>query len=89
MILLKKPDKQIVLAALHEATEIKFFPSNDSITFQIIEGKIKIQSREEYITLNRGQILTLHKNLTLILTTKEETVFLLTIANGALQKSVN
>lgn len=89
MILLKKPDKQIVLAALHEATEIKFFPSNDSITFQIIEGKIKIQSREEYITLNRGQILTFHKNLTLILTTKEETVFLLTIANGALQKSVN
>jgi hypothetical protein len=37
IILLKNPDQQILLTALHEATEIKFFPSNDSITFQIIE----------------------------------------------------
>jgi hypothetical protein len=89
IILLKNPEKQIMLAALHEATEIKFFPSNDSFTFQIIEGKIQIQSRKEYITLIKGQILTLHKSLTLILTTKEETVFLLTIASALLQGSVN
>jgi hypothetical protein len=50
---------------------------------------MKIQSRKEYITLFKGQILTLHKNLRLILTTLEETVFLLTIANRAFQKSVN
>jgi len=89
IILLKNPEKQVVLAALHEATEIKFFPSNDSITFQIIEGKIRIQSRKEFITLIKGQILTLHKNLRLILTTMEETVFLLTIANGGSPMSIN
>jgi len=40
MILLKSPAKQIVLTALHEGTEIISFQSNDSITFQIIEGKL-------------------------------------------------
>jgi len=34
MILLKTPDKQIVLTALHDGTEIQSFQSNDSITFQ-------------------------------------------------------
>jgi quercetin dioxygenase-like cupin family protein len=85
MILLKSPDKHIVLNALHEGTEIKFHQSNDSITFQIIEGKLKFHIRKESVTLEKGQLLTLQENIKYSLTTKEETVFLLTIANGTLQ----
>ena len=44
MILLKRPDKQIVLTAMHEGTEINSYQSNDSITFQIIEGKLKLHT---------------------------------------------
>ena len=39
MILLKRPDKQIVLAALHEGTEINSFQSSDYLSDN--RGKIK------------------------------------------------
>jgi len=89
MILLKKPDKQIVLAALHEGTEINSFQSNDLITFQIIEGKLKFHTPKESVTLDKGQLLTLHENIKYSLITKEETVFLLTIANKTIKSTIN
>ena len=89
MILLKCQDKQMVLIALHEGTGIKSFQSNDSVTFQIIEGKLKFQTRKESVTLEKDQLLTLHEKIDYILTTNEETVFLLTIANGTLQYAEN
>ena len=89
MILLKSPDKQIVLIALHEGTGIKSFQSNDSVTFQIIEGKLKFHSRKETITLEKGNLLILHEKIKYSLTTEEETVLLLTITNGILQYSEN
>ena len=84
MILLKRPDRQIVLARIHEGTEIKSFQSNDSITFQIIEGKLKFRNKKNSVILDKGQLLTLHENINYKLTTKEETVLLLTIANSTL-----
>lgn len=89
MILLKTPDKQIVLTALHDGTVIQSFQSNDSITVQIIEGKLMFHTRKESVNLDKGQILTLHENIKYSLTSKEETVLLLTIASGVLQLSVN
>jgi len=89
MILLKRPDKQIVLTLLHEGTEINSFQSNDSVTFQIIEGKLMFQARERSVTLDKGQLLTLRENINYCLTTVEDTAFLLTIENGALQRAEN
>ena len=89
VILLKRPDKQIVLTTMHEGTEIKFFPLNDSLSFKIIEGKIKLLTHQETFTLRKGQLLKYHTNNTLILTTIEETVLLLTISNGILLQSAN
>jgi quercetin dioxygenase-like cupin family protein len=86
-ILLKRPDKQVVLTALHKGTEISSFQSNDSITFQIIEGKLKFHTRKRSVILDKGQLLTLHENINYRLISGEDTVFLLTIANGALSKS--
>lgn len=89
MVLLKTPDKQIVLTAMHNGTKIQSFQSNDSITFQIIEGKLIFHTRDDSVILDEGQLLTIHKNIKYSLTTKEETVLLLTIASGALELSKN
>jgi quercetin dioxygenase-like cupin family protein len=81
MILLKRPDKQIMLTAMHEGTEISSFQSNHSVTFQIIEGKLKFHTQKESVILDRGHLLTMHEKIKYRLTSNEETVFLLTIAS--------
>jgi quercetin dioxygenase-like cupin family protein len=89
MILFKSPDKQIVLTALHKGTEIKSFQSSDSISLQIIEGKLKFHTNKESVTLDKGQLLTLHEKIKYSLTSREETVFLLTIAKNIIEKTEN
>ena len=81
LFLIDCPEKQIVLTALHEGTKINSFQSNDLISFQIIEGKLKFNSQKETVTLKKGQLLTLKENIKYTLTSKTETIFLLTIAN--------
>jgi hypothetical protein len=87
MILLKSDNTQIVLTAIHKGTEISSFQSNDSITFQIIEGNLMFHSRKESLSLDKGHLMTLHENVDYSLTTDEETVFLSTIASGVLETS--
>jgi quercetin dioxygenase-like cupin family protein len=87
LILLKNDNTQIVLTAIHEGTEITSFQSNDSITFQIIEGKLMFHSRKESLALDKGHLMTLHENVGYSLTTEEETVFLSTIASSMLETS--
>jgi quercetin dioxygenase-like cupin family protein len=89
LILVKNDNTQIVLTAIHEGTEITSFQSNDSITFQIIEGKLMFHSRKESLALDKGHLMTLHDNVGYSLTTEEETVFLSTIATGVLETSDN
>jgi len=89
LILLKSPEKQIILTAMHAGTEIKSFQSNDSITFEIIEGRLRFHIRKDSITLNKGQLMTLDENIKYRLTTQEETVFLLTISNGTIRVANN
>lgn len=79
MILLKSPKKQIVLTAMHEGTEIKSYQVNDSITFQIIEGKLMFHTRKKTVSLDKGKSLTLRDKTKYNLTSNEETVLLLTI----------
>ena len=81
LVLLKSPEKQIILTAIHEGTEIKSFQSNDSVTFQIIEGKLKFYIRKDAITLNKGQRIKLDEKIKYRLSSQEETVFLLTISD--------
>ena len=89
MVLLKTPNKQIVLTALHEGTEISSFQSNESITFQIIEGKMKFHTWKGSLNIDKGQLLTLCENIKYSLTTQVETVLLLTITTGVVQLSEN
>jgi quercetin dioxygenase-like cupin family protein len=88
-ILLKSPEKQIILTAMHQGTEISSFQSNDSVTLQIIEGKLRFHHRKDTITLYKGQLMTLNDNIKYRLTTEEETVFLLTISNTSTKYTTN
>jgi hypothetical protein len=88
-ILLKSPSKQILLTALHGGTEISSFQSNDSITLQIIEGRLRFHTRKESVTLEKDQMLTLNEKIKYSLTSSEETVFLLTITQSTLCLSNN
>ncbi len=84
IILFKNKDKQILLTALQEGTEINSFQSSNSITFQTIEGELEFHTQHKNVTLSKGQKLTLHENINYSLTNHKETVFLLTIANEAI-----
>lgn len=89
MILLKTPAKQIVLAVLHEGTEIRSFQSNESVTFQIIEGRMRFHTRKGTVNLEKDQMLNLSEKIDYRLTTSEEAVLLLTITSGTVQFSGN
>lgn len=78
-VLLDSPGRQIVLTALHEYTEIDSFQASDSVTFQIVEGKIYLRTRQESACLNKGQVLTLYEHINYNLTALEETILLLTL----------
>jgi hypothetical protein len=83
IILLNRPGKQILLTALHEKTEVNSFQSMDSITLQIIEGKLMFHSSDESVILNKGQLLTLHEHAEYSLISLKETVFLLTVSGSS------
>lgn len=85
-VILNSPGRQIVLTIMHEGTEIDSFQTGDSVTFQIVEGRIRFRTRKESVFLNKGQLLTLHENIKYNLTTREETILLLTLANDNLKQ---
>lgn len=82
LILLKSPSKHIVLAAVHQGTEIESFQSDSSISFQILEGKLGYHILKESVNLKKNESVTLDEHIKYRLTFQEDTVFLLTISNG-------
>jgi len=81
LTLLDVPGRQIVLTAIHEGTEIDSFQTCDSITLQIVEGRILFRTSKEVKFLDEGQALTLFENIKYSFTARAETVVLLTLAN--------
>jgi len=79
LILLNSPGKQVLLTAMHERTEVDYFQTNDSVSFQIIEGELIFNTKGDSLILKKGQLLTLEKKVEYSLTTNAVTVFLLTI----------
>ena len=83
-VLLKSPDRQIVLTALRAGTEIESYQSDHSVTFFVIEGKIKIHTRNGSMTLDQGKLLIIEQKIKYSLITGEDTVLLLTIVKDGL-----
>lgn len=80
-ILLHTPRKQIVLTSLYKGVEVYSFQSKDSVTFQIIEGLLRISAGGRCETLYRGQSLVLYEKIEYILKGLENTMFLITISD--------
>jgi argininosuccinate synthase len=81
IVLLRAPTKKIVLAILHENTEIQSSQVNGSITFQVIEGKLRLHFLKESYTLHNGDILTLNEKTRYNIDTIEESTLLMTLTS--------
>ena len=88
MILVKNTERNVMLVALHEGTEIVSYQSNDSITFQIIEGKMEVNTGKTSEAIGMGQVLTLNDKVKYRLTTCEETVMLMSIAKDSARNAL-
>lgn len=88
MILLKNTDKNVVLVALHEGTEIVSYQANDSITFSIIEGRMEFNTLKTSAALGSGEMLTLSDKVKYRLTASEESVLLMSIAKDSVRCAV-
>jgi len=82
MVLVRSREKQILLNALHEDTEVSSYSGLNSVIFSVIEGRMKVHTTEETVILEKDQMLTLHDKLKFSIITLETTVFLLTIVNS-------
>ena len=79
MILLKSPEKKIILTIMHEDTEVRSAQVNSSVTFQVIEGKLIFHIREESIILKNGESLTIYEKVKYKFDSMEESSFILTL----------
>jgi quercetin dioxygenase-like cupin family protein len=89
MILLKGRNKQIILTSIHDGTEIESFQSKDSVTFHILEGKLKLSTIYDTVILTEGQLMTITNKIKYHLTTEEDTVFLLTASETVTEAICN
>jgi len=89
IVLLNTREKQIVITAVHKGTEITSFQENDSLSVQIFDGEVNFQTVKESVTLNKGQMLTLHEHIEYSLISNKEAVLLLTIANDNVRRLEN
>jgi phage terminase large subunit len=81
MILRKNPVKRIILAVLHEKTQIKSVQINDSITIQVIEGHLKLHFKKESVDLLNGETITLDEKTKYKINSIDETAFILTLVS--------
>lgn len=81
--LLKSDNMRLVLIALREGAEIDFRQSDNLISLQLLEGNLQFRAASKTVVLDQGQLLTLHENIPHSLRAVNESVFLLTIGNGA------
>ena len=78
----KSDSMRIVLIGLHEGAELKTHTANGIISVQVLEGHIKFATEPKTVELQKGQMLTLHKQVPHSVMALKETFFLLTMAMG-------
>jgi quercetin dioxygenase-like cupin family protein len=78
MVLLKSPVKNIVLTLLPAGTEIRSVQLNHTITYQVLEGKLKFSIRNESVIVGKGELLMLNEKTKYQFDSLEESAFLLT-----------
>jgi quercetin dioxygenase-like cupin family protein len=70
---------RIVLGALREGAEMLPHKAEGTMSFQVIDGQLEINTDDLSETTSRGQIMIIHKDCNYRIVAKEETTYLLTI----------
>ena len=86
LTLLQADGMRLVLIALHEGAEMKTHTAPGIISVQVLEGHLGFQAEGQTAELKPGKLLALQSNLPHNVVARQESVFLLTIANPAAQK---
>jgi quercetin dioxygenase-like cupin family protein len=81
-ILLKSPSKKIILTVLHKGTEIRSYQSDYSVTFQVIEGKLKLNYSNKTFVLGKADILIMNEKVKYKIESVEDSAFLMILASG-------
>ncbi|MBD1421365.1 cupin domain-containing protein [Sphingobacterium chuzhouense] len=69
----------IVLIGLHENAELKPHKANGTISVQVLEGKIEFGTEDQYVQIEKGQMIALQENLMHSVKASTESFFLLTL----------
>lgn len=80
MTIFKSDQLRIVLIGLHEGAELKTHTANGIITVQVLEGQMKFIAEPQTVGLQKGQMVTLQKQVPHSVVALKETFFLLTLA---------
>ena len=86
LTLLQADGMRLVLIALHEGAEMKTYTAPGIISVQVLEGHLGFQAEGQTAELKPGQLLTLQTGLPHSVVARQESVFLLTMANPAVEK---
>ena len=86
LTLLQADGMRVVLIALHEGAEMKTHTAPGIISVQVLEGHLGFEAEGQTTELKPGQLLTLQTGLPHRVVARQESVFLLTMANPAAEK---
>ncbi|MGH9448910.1 MAG: cupin domain-containing protein [Terriglobia bacterium] len=78
--LVKYPDLRIVLIALKSGKRIEGHKTDESISIQVLSGKLRLHLPSQTVELLHGQLLTLERGLPHDVEALEDSSFLLTIS---------
>lgn len=80
LAIFKSDTMRIVLIGLHKNAELKPHKAEGVISVQVLEGEIDFKTEQQVAHLTKGQMITLHENITHSVTARKESIFLLTLA---------
>jgi quercetin dioxygenase-like cupin family protein len=81
-VLLRSPAKKIILTVLHKGTEIRSYQSDYSLTFQVVEGKLKLNYGNKTFDLRKGEVLIMNEKVKYKIDSLEDSAFLMILASG-------
>ena len=75
----------IVIVALHKNAEMTTDHSDNVLSLQVIEGKIKLFANNDTLEVRKEQVIALHDKISYRVQALKKSVFLLTLTEGSAQ----
>lgn len=77
--IVKYPDLRVVLVVLKAGKRIEGHQADESVSIQVLRGRMRLHLPQETVELGEGHLLTLERSLPHDVEALEETAFLLTL----------